>query len=196
MSSFDKDAEEFKHTLAIKLEAEKWKTRKEELRYLEAGQHLRSLNQYLWQVPGMVVAITGGIWYGVTTMAADPPKIIALIFVAIVNLLTIPVIWRLRSLIAIQIQIQNTFAGLSSIDQWRHSVISCWTALLLIAASLSLFGACNSTNLSRQSTPDSAIAGNSSSRGDLPPSPALKAAPEEWRFQRPSSSQSSSKPQK
>src|SRR3546814_15700834 len=64
--------------------------KKEELSYLEAGQHLRSLNQQLWQVPSMVIAITGGIWYGAASITGGSPKILALGFAVAVNILTIP----------------------------------------------------------------------------------------------------------
>ena len=89
------------------LEELKWKNRKEELQFLEAGQHLRSLNQFLWQAPGMAIAITGGIWYGITMFSAPAAKIAALLFVAMFNFATILVICRLRSLIAIQLKIKN-----------------------------------------------------------------------------------------
>ncbi|HCF1128981.1 TPA: hypothetical protein NH771_004737, partial [Pseudomonas aeruginosa] len=66
--------ETLKHKNAQELELMKWKFKKEELSYLEAGQHLRSLNQQLWQVPSMVIAITGGIWYVAASTSGDFPK--------------------------------------------------------------------------------------------------------------------------
>ncbi len=44
-----------KHRLASDLEERRWQFKTLELKYLEAGQHLRSLNQLMWQVPSMVI---------------------------------------------------------------------------------------------------------------------------------------------
>lgn len=154
------DSEKITHERAKELEHLKWKLRKEELTYLEAGQHLRSLNQQLWQVPGMVIAITGGIWYGAISMPSGAPKAFAFIFAAFVNFLTIPVIWRLRKIIQIQIDIQIAFSEFKK-GKLNKVVISCWIALLITAGVLSLAAADNSTSISNaKSTGEEKITNN------------------------------------
>src|SRR5690606_23673784 len=106
--------------------------RKKELKFLEAGQHLRALNQQLWQVPGIVIAITGGVWYGAASVADAQAKTVAFLFAATVSLSTIFVIWRLRAIIDIQIKIQNKFNKIPP-RRGKNTVVWCWTALLTAA---------------------------------------------------------------
>lgn len=134
------ELEAIKYQNAIKLEAQKWQFRKQEVTFLEAGQHLRALNQQLWQVPGMVIAITGGIWYGALSTPDEIVRLLALLFAAAVNLVTIRVIWRLRTIIDIQITLQNNFNQIKR-KHGRNTVVWCWTLLLLAALSLSLLAA-------------------------------------------------------
>jgi hypothetical protein len=146
----DEDLEAIKHQNAKELEHIKWQFKKEELSYLEAGQHLRSLNQQLWQVPSMVIAITGGIWYGAASLSDELPKVLALAFTAVVNLLTIPIIIRLRQLIKIHINLQLAFNRQTD-RKGSYTVITCWTLLLLTAAGLSIAGATHTEKLSTES---------------------------------------------
>lgn len=132
--------ETIKHQNAVTLENLKWQFRKQELAFLEAGQHLRALNQQLWQVPGMVIAITGGIWYGALSIPDDRARSLALLFAAAVNLVTIGIIWRLRTIIDIQIALQNKFNQIER-KHGKNIVVWCWTLLLLAAFTLSLLAA-------------------------------------------------------
>jgi len=145
----EKKIELLKHKHSIELENTKWQFKKEELSYVEAGQHLRSLNQQLWQVPSMVIAITGGIWYAAASIAAEDPKKLALFFAAIVNILTIPIIIRLRILITKYIKLQLNFLGKKD-GKGSHIVITCWTLLLLLAAILSATAALNTDKISSE----------------------------------------------
>lgn len=145
----DLDFEAIKHENAKELEHIKWQFKKEELSYLEAGQHLRSLNQQLWQVPSMVIAITGGIWYGAASISGDLPKILALSFAATVNILTIPIIVRLRQLIKKHINLQLAFNQQKD-SKGNYTVITCWILLLLTAACLSIAGASNTDKISTE----------------------------------------------
>lgn len=154
----DMTIEEQKHRFAIELEEKKWLTRQSELKFLEAGQHIRSLNGFLWQIPGMAIAITGGIWYGAVQLSSEAPKIAAFVFVGIFNLLTIVVLLRLRLLIANELGIQKNFSGTEEskpssdtklslfekgINLFRrgYAVIFCWSILLFIATILSFTAA-------------------------------------------------------
>lgn len=153
MSTSAKNAEVLKHRLAIELEAHKWGYRKLELQYLEAGQHLRSLNQIMWQVPGMAIAITGGLWYGATTIDSDAPRVWVLGFATIVNLLIVIILWRLRALIEVHICHQSNFAGIDPHKGgWKRTVITCWTIALLAAATVSGVGAWNPTAVAKRPT--------------------------------------------
>ena len=143
----DPDFEAIKHENAKELEQIKWQFKKEELSYLEAGQHLRSLNQQLWQVPSMVIAITGGIWYGAASISGDMAKVLALSFAATVSILTIPIIVRLRQLIKKHINLQLAFNQQSD-SKGNYTVITCWTLLLLTAACFSIAGAFNTEKVS------------------------------------------------
>ena len=134
-----KSIEQLKQKHALALEAKRWEYRKKELQFLEAGQHQRALNQLMWQVPGMAIAITGGLWYGATTIDAASPRIWVFVFTAVVDLLTILTLWRIRSLIEVHIKHQDSFAPATvAKSKWpRYTVITCWTGALLSAAVVS-----------------------------------------------------------
>lgn len=146
--------ERLKHDLAIKLETQKWDHRKEELQYLEAGQHQRSLNQLMWQIPSIAIAITGGLWFGATSLSEGISKSAIFCFTAGVDVLTIIIIVRLRQLIQIQMDSQIQFSQQTVLNKngevgsqrnffnsWllpNGTVIYCWGATLLLAAIISI----------------------------------------------------------
>lgn len=90
----------------VKLEYIKWQQKMQEITYLEAGQHMRSLNQYMWQVPSLVIAINGGLWYGATLMNHTAIFFIMLL-VCVFDLLAIITLFRLRGLIGSKIEVQK-----------------------------------------------------------------------------------------
>jgi hypothetical protein len=142
MSTSPESAELVKHKLALEQEAHKWGYRKLELQYLEAGQHLRSLNQLMWQVPGMAIAITGGLWYGATTVESSLPRTWVFVFTAIVDVLTVVILWRLRERIQIHIDHQSNFSDQpGKKDGRKRTVIVCWSFALLTAAFMSMVAA-------------------------------------------------------
>src|SRR5262249_16264508 len=128
--SLQQATDEIRQRHALELEEQKWTYKKEELRYLEAGQHLRSLNQLMWQVPSFAIGITGGLWYGATLVGNETIQRFLLIFSAIVDVLTIITLWRLRSIIGVHIAYQRQFAGAKDRDKFRHTVIICWSIAL------------------------------------------------------------------
>ena len=152
MSSSPEKLDRLKHVLVLKLEHQKWQYRKRELVGLEAGQHLRALNSIMWQVPGMAIAITGGLWFGVTTINNDPPKVCILIFAAMVDLITVPVIFRLRGVIEKQILVQRELADgtVATKKERDRIVVLCWSFLLVGAAMLNIIGACNVSELDKK----------------------------------------------
>lgn len=149
-----KSIEILKNRLASDLEERKWRFKTLELKYLEAGQHLRSLNQLMWQVPSMVIAITGGLWYGATTVDELQARTVVLSFAAVFSVLTIVIIWRLRQLIQMHIDRQRLFAPDDEQGpRGKYVVIGCWTAALLGSAIVSTLGACNPSHLSKKPEP-------------------------------------------
>lgn len=148
-----KSIEILKHRLASDLEERKWLFKKLELQYLEAGQHLRSLNQLMWQVPSMVIAITGGLWYGATTVDELQARTVVLTFAAVFSLLAIRIIWRLRQLIQMHIDRQSQFSPGNDVPRDRHVVIRYWSAALVASTIVSTLGACNPSYLSKKQEP-------------------------------------------
>jgi hypothetical protein len=144
-----------KHRLATELEAQKWAYKRQELEYLEAGQHLRALNQLMWQVPSMSIAITGGLWFGATTVDSEQARIWVFAFVAIVDVLVMMVLWRLRHLIDKHIDLQREFSGLGkSGGPWKKLVIKCWIGALAVAAIVSTVGAFHPEALNKDKAPE------------------------------------------
>lgn len=150
-STFPKSIEILKHRLAIDLEQRKWQLKTLELQYLEAGQHLRSLNQLMWQVPSMVIAITGGLWYGATTVNELQARTVVLSFAAVFSVLTIVIILRLRQLIQVHIDRQQLLSPDNvKVPRGRYVVIGCWITALLGSAIVSSLGAWNPSYLSKK----------------------------------------------
>lgn len=151
MTANNTDNDTPENHLALELEEKKWGYRKLELQYLEAGQHLRSLNQLMWQVPSMAIATTGGLWYGATTVEFDTARVWVLSFTGIINLLTIPILWRIRHIIEKHICFQLKFADITSQkDTWKKTVIICWSLALIVAAVISIFAALYPSYLGRK----------------------------------------------
>jgi len=144
--------EKIKHRNALELERQKWDYKKEELQYVEAGQHLRSLNQLMWQVPSLAIALTGGLWYGATLVSDETMRRYLLGFSAGVDLLTIVTLLRLRSVIGVHIDYQKRFAGATSQDKdiFRYTVITCWSIALLAAAVGGIFGVCSPSHFDKK----------------------------------------------
>ena len=93
------------------LEQQKWQMKKDELNFLEAGQHMQALNQLMWQAPTMAIAVTGGLWYGAATVDADAARSVVFAFTRLVGLLTIVTLFRLRHLIGQEIGKQQVLGG-------------------------------------------------------------------------------------
>ncbi|MEX2952736.1 hypothetical protein AB4K01_16220 [Serratia fonticola] len=94
------------------LEAIKWHQKIQEITYLEAGQHLRSLNQLMWQIPSFVIAINGGLWYGATLLNFNAARSL-LVLIFFFDIVTIITLFRIRGLLDIkigqQVGIENSF---------------------------------------------------------------------------------------
>ncbi len=140
------------------LEAKRQEFRAKEVGYVEAGLHMRSLNQFMWQVPGITIAVTGGLWYGVSLWTSDSAKQFALVFLAIFDILMIVVLFRVRTVLErhiarqknsdFELQVANVQANKASKWSWLVAwtkqdflVVGIWSALLAFAGILSVLGA-------------------------------------------------------
>ena len=54
------------HRHQLDLEKMRQRFEREKTAFQENASHLRSLNQFLWQVPTIAITLTGGLWFGVT----------------------------------------------------------------------------------------------------------------------------------
>lgn len=88
-----------------KIELIKWHQRIQEISYIEAGLHMRALNQLMWQVPSLVIVINGGLWYG-TTLVSKLAATLIFIMIALFDLLSIVTLYRLRGLLDLKIKQQ------------------------------------------------------------------------------------------
>jgi hypothetical protein len=172
-------AEQQKHALA--LEEQKWGLKQKELIFLEAGQHMRALNQLMWQAPTMAIAVTGGLWYGAATIEADAARSWVFAFASLVDLLTIATLFRLRQLIGNEIRTQQILAGPPPATTLpKHLVIACWTAALTTAAVIGLVGAAKTDTFKKtaqQATTPTVNALYTQSSCLSPPQPAVNGGP-------------------
>ncbi|EPK2986585.1 hypothetical protein H2846_004546, partial [Escherichia coli] len=72
----------------LRIEAIRWHQKLQEIIYLEAGQHMRALNQLMWQIPSFVIAVNGGLWYA-TTLANENSLWIIFLVLALFDATTI-----------------------------------------------------------------------------------------------------------
>jgi len=112
------------------------------------AQHLRSLNQFLWQVPAIAITLTGGLWYGVTRIEAPIVREGLLAFAGISDLLLIVVLLRIRYLFGQYLAAQRGFNPRFEIQKengpWilpSWTVVLCFITLLILGAAGSLYGA-------------------------------------------------------
>lgn len=156
----------------LKLETIRWHQKLQEITYLEAGQHMRALNQLMWQIPSFVIAVNGGLWYA-TTLANEKSLWIIFALLAFFDATTILTLIRLRSLIESNIEKQKTIADpannpiLSQISSesgftlippppltgrsYKYIVVGCWTAMLVACFTVNLFGCFSPNMLSKPS---------------------------------------------
>lgn len=89
-----------------KIELIKWHQRIQEISYIEAGLHMRALNQLMWQVPSLVIVINGGLWYG-TTLVSELAATLIFMMIALFDFLSIVTLYRLRGLLDLKIKQQT-----------------------------------------------------------------------------------------
>lgn len=146
-------------TEEIRLETIRWHQKLQEIIYLEAGQHMRALNQLMWQIPSFVIAVNGGLWYA-TTIANESSLWIIFSVLALFDVTTIVSLYRLRYLIEMKIEKQKNiedpmnnpilsdltsqsgfiFTAQSQPKPKSYIVVSCWTAMLVTCFAVNIFG--------------------------------------------------------
>ncbi|HHB7301285.1 hypothetical protein CMV52_14365 [Klebsiella pneumoniae] len=153
----------------IKIEVIRWHQKLQEITYIEAGQHMRALNQLMWQIPSLVIAINGGLWYA-STLVNEASLWMIFGFLTIFDLLTICTLFRLRALIGKKITKQNDIedSTKNSILQdlshrsgiitsptpapkkeLKYIVVGCWTICLLLCALINMHGFLNPSTFSK-----------------------------------------------
>ncbi|MBW7565182.1 hypothetical protein KIF53_01390 [Chromobacterium subtsugae] len=137
---------------ALQLEETKWKYKQKELAYVEAGNHMRALNQLMWQVPSIAMAITGGLWYGAANLQVAEPRAWVFAFAIVADVMTIITLHRLRKLIQRELEKQATFESIS-LPKSKNIVVWCWTIVLFSAATTGFFGALNSDKFNARPNP-------------------------------------------
>ncbi len=155
----------------IKIEVIRWHQKLQEITYIEAGQHMRALNQLMWQIPSLAIAINGGLWYA-STLVNETSLWMIFGFLTVFDLLTICTLFRLRSLIGQKITKQNDIEDatknsilhdLSNISgiitsptpapkkERKYIVVGCWTICLLLCAFINMHGFLNPSTFSKPS---------------------------------------------
>lgn len=153
----------------LRIEAIRWHQKLQEIIYLEAGQHMRALNQLMWQIPSFVIAVNGGLWYA-TTLANENSLWIIFLVLALFDATTIVTLFRLRHLIGAKIikqkeiedPLNNPVLKEISLNcgfklnphiqkkQKSYIVVFCWTIMLLACLTVNVFGCFSPTLLSKQ----------------------------------------------
>jgi hypothetical protein len=119
--------------------------------YEQNCEHLRALNQIMWQVPMIAMTLTGGVWYAVASLPAMTKslKYGLLVFVMVADVFLIFILQRVRSVMAAYLlKIEEFhppgFADTKSTQAIRwlkeRGVANTFCALLFIAAMMSFVG--------------------------------------------------------
>lgn len=158
----------------LKLEVIRWHQKLQEITYYEAGQHMRALNQLMWQIPSFAIAVNGGLWYA-TTLANENSLWIIFGVLAFFDITTIVTILRLRYLIGKKIEIQNNIEDPSKnvilneisagvgfnlvptqvIKKSGYIVVGCWSLMLSACFGINVWGAINPDVFSKPTTVNS-----------------------------------------
>ncbi|WP_232096640.1 hypothetical protein [Serratia ureilytica] len=123
---------------------------------------MRALNQLMWQIPSFIIAVNGGLWYA-TTLANDSSLWIIFSVLAICDISTIIILFRLRWLIGKKIEVQSGIenpynnvvlrqvssdVGIDlspdkSSETSSHIVVCCWLFMLIPCVLINVAGAFN-----------------------------------------------------
>lgn len=126
--------------------------------YEQNCEHLRSMNQMMWQVPIIAMTLTGGLWFGVFSLGQKRPVTccVLLLFSAVASVGLVAVLHRVRNVIERYRLTADVFGPLnplpelpataSSVDRWWHKkierprlVVGAFSILLLTSALSSVY---------------------------------------------------------
>jgi len=131
-----------------KLQDERLAFERDKVAYEQNAQHLRALNQFLWQVPTIAITLTGGLWYGVTKIDSLIVREGLLAFAALSDVLLVFVVFRVRFLFGQYLAAQRGFNPRFEIKSEKGpwifpsgTVVGCFVVLLLAGAAGSSYGA-------------------------------------------------------
>lgn len=134
------ELERLRQEFQRKENALKEKFERDKAAYDQNAQHIRALNQFLWQVPTIAITLTGGLWYGVTKIDNHVVQTCLLSFGAIGDILFCLVVVRVRFLFSQYLEIQKIFnldfnikseRGPWNLPSW--TVVSCFVIMLFLA---------------------------------------------------------------
>lgn len=127
-------------------EAPKTDLIKPETVYEQLCSDFRSLNGFLWQTPLIVMTLTGGLWFAVSSFhLTSSARSALLIFATIANVAMIVALYRLRYVMdRVQHQIQR-YDGRPKIGP-NYVIVTCFAILLGLSAIGSLVASCHPEN--------------------------------------------------
>ncbi|MCP3733836.1 hypothetical protein M9979_02955 [Sphingomonas sp. RP10(2022)] len=109
--------------------------------YRELCADFRSLNAVLWQTPLLFMTLTGGLWFGVASLAVtEAARVGLLAFAGLANLVMIVALYRLRYVMQ-RIQEQILTRDGRAVIGPNYMIVTCFAVLLLVAACGSLWAA-------------------------------------------------------
>ena len=116
-------------------------TDKQQIIYEQNCQDFRQLNNVMWQVPVLAMTLTGGIWFGISTVQNAPWIQVALwLLSTVANIVFIFVLRRLREGIMERIlEEKRKSEGVEAI-KGRYTVVIAFSLVLVLAAVISGIG--------------------------------------------------------
>lgn len=121
---------------------------REKAAFEQNSEHLRSLNQLLWQVPLLAMTLTGGAWYGVAQLGNVPAALGLLLLVGIADIGLIVVMVRVRFVFERILTVTKLFhpegSAATSGHAWyqREGLVVCvFSVILGLAAAASIVAA-------------------------------------------------------
>lgn len=111
--------------------------------YEQRCEDFRSLNGFLWQLPVIIMTLTGGLWFAVASFAlSNNARSMLLSFACLANLLMIGAIVRLRCVMQSVLRDVRTYDGRHAIGG-NFIIVGIFSALLLLTGFGSLVAAKN-----------------------------------------------------
>ena len=117
------------------------KTDKEQIIYEQNCQDFRQLNTVMWQVPILAMTLTGGIWFGISTVQNSPRIQIALWALTVIsNIGFIFVLRRLRIDVMERIlEEKRKFEDVKAV-KGRYTIIFIFSLVLGLTAGIGILG--------------------------------------------------------